>query len=75
MDHNMRAVYDRDGTVYGWMCSRCGAGTFIPEVAEEMHGKACFQTQPAPWSGIALTALSIGAAVLAAVYGIDMYFG
>lgn len=73
--HDMRPVYGREGAVIGFMCNRCAAGTFIPEDAEQMHGKLCHETTPAPWGGIALVALSIGAAILAGVSGINMYFG
>lgn len=73
--HNMKPVYDREGAVIGFMCSRCAAGTFIPEDAETMHGKMCREATPAPWGGIALVALSIGAAVLAGVSAINIFFG
>jgi hypothetical protein len=73
-DHNMTPVYDRNGEVYGWMCSRCGSGALLPEDAEEMHGSPCFQAQPAPWTSVALVALAVAVLIFAAVHGVTMYY-
>ena len=66
--HSMRPIYERDGTVIGYMCERCGHGTWFHDEAQKLHGNPCYPVQPIPFQSVALGILSTATLVFALTF-------